>query len=63
MGILLNEGQIMKLCTFVSRLQELNAYPGEFSPDGPGDVPSALPREEVKEMIYQITVTPPSKKW
>ena len=41
-----------QICSFVSRLQELNVYLAEFPPEGPGDIPAALPTEEVMDMIY-----------
>ena len=42
----------MKLRSFISSLQELNAYLGEFSPDTEGLETAPLPTDEIMEIIY-----------
>ena len=47
----------MKLSTFISRLQELNAYLEEFPPDAEGQVTTSLPVDEIMDIIYQSMPT------
>ena len=42
----------MKLCSFVSRLQELNTYIEEFLPDTAGQENLPLPADEIMDIIY-----------
>ena len=42
----------MKLCSFISRLQELNAYLEEFLPDTKGQETAHLPVDEIMNIIY-----------
>ena len=42
----------MKLYSFISRLQELNAYLEEFPPDTEGQESSPLPANEIVDIIY-----------
>ena len=42
----------MNLCSFISRLQELNAYLEEFLPDTEGHETVPLPTDESMEIIY-----------
>ena len=68
----------MKLCSFISRLQELNAYLEEFPPDTEGQETAPLTANEIKDIIYHpmpimwkirwlnkvsISQNLPSKKW
>ena len=41
----------MKLCSFISRLQELNAYLKEFPPDTEGQEAESLPVDEILDVI------------
>ena len=43
----------MKLRSFISRLQELNAYLEEFPPDTEGQETAPLPAVEIKDIIYR----------
>ena len=42
----------MKLCSFISRLQELNAYLEEFLPDTEGQEIAPLFADEIMDIIY-----------
>ena len=42
----------MKLRSFISRLQELNAYLEEFLPDKEGQETTPLPADEIMDIIY-----------
>ena len=42
----------MKLCHFISRLQELNAHLGDFSPDIDDKEAVPLPVDEIMDIIY-----------
>ena len=42
----------MKLRSFISRLQELNDYFKEFSPDTDGQEIAPLPADEIMDIIY-----------
>ena len=42
----------MKLHSFISRLQELNAYLEEFLPDTKGQETAPLPADEIMDIIY-----------
>ena len=61
----------MKLRSFISRLQELNAYLEEFPSDTEGQETASLPADEILDIIYHsmpttwkvsITQILPSKK-
>ena len=41
-----------KLCTFISRLQELSAFLEEYLPDAPGQVTTPFPADEIINIIY-----------
>ena len=47
----------MKLCSFVSRLQELNACLAEFAPDTEGQETAPLPADEIMDIIYHSMST------
>ena len=47
----------MKLCNFISRLQELNAYLEEFPPDTEGQETAPLPAGEIMDIIYHVMPT------
>ena len=47
----------MKLCSFISRLQELNAYLEEIPPDTEGQEISPLPVGEIMDIIYHSIPT------
>ena len=42
----------MKLCCFISRIQELNAYLEDFLTDTEGQETEPLPADEVMDIIY-----------
>ena len=42
----------MKLRSFISRLQELNAYLEEFPPDTEGQETVPLPTDKIMDIIY-----------
>ena len=42
----------MKLHAFTSRLKELNAFLGEFSPDTEGRETAPLSADEIMDIIY-----------
>ena len=42
----------MKLCSFISRLQELNASLEEFPPDTEGQETAPQPVDEIMDIIY-----------
>ena len=42
----------MKLCSFISRLQELNAYLEEFPPNIDGQKTARLSADEIMDIIY-----------
>ena len=44
--------RIMKLCSFVSRLQELNTYSGELTPDALVQETSPFSTDELMDIIY-----------
>ena len=52
----------MKLCSFISRLQELNAYLEEFPPDTKGQETAPLPADEIMDIIYHSKSTTWKKK-
>ena len=47
----------MKLHSFISRLQELNAYLEEFPSDTDGQETSPLPADEIMDIIYHSMLT------
>ena len=47
----------MKLRSFISRLQELNAYLGEFPPDTEGQETAPLSAKEIMDIIYHSMPT------
>ena len=47
----------MKLRSFISRLQELNAYLEEFPPDTEGQETEPLPADETIDTIYHPVPT------
>ena len=47
----------MKLRSFISRLQELNAYLEEFPPDTDGQETAPLPADEIMDIIYHSMPT------
>ena len=47
----------MKLRSFISRLQELNAYLEEFPPDTEGQETGSLPADEILDIIYHSMPT------
>ena len=47
----------MKLCSFISRLQELNAYLEEFPPDTEGQETAPLSADEIMDIIYHSMPT------
>ena len=47
----------MKLHSYISRLQELNAYLEEFLPDTEGQETAPLPAEEIMDIIYHYMPT------
>ena len=47
----------MKLCSFVSRLRELNAYLEEFPPDTEGKETTPLPTDEIMDIFYHSMPT------
>ena len=47
----------MKLCSCISRLQELNAYLEEFPPDTEGQETVPLSVDEIMDIIYNSTPT------
>ena len=47
----------MKLRSFISRLQELNAYLEEFPPDTEGQETAPLPADEIMDIIYHSMPT------
>ena len=47
----------MKLRTFISRLQELNAYLEEFPPDTEGQETAPLSADEIMDTIYHFMPT------
>ena len=49
--------RIMKLCSFVSRLQELNICFGEFPLDTPGQGTKSLSTDEIIDIIYRFMPT------
>ena len=46
------ESRSMKLCSFVSRLQKLNAYLAEFPSDTEGRESAPHPTDEIIDIIY-----------
>ena len=48
----------MKLRSFISRLQELNAYLEEFPPDTDGQETAPLSADEIMDIIYHSIPTP-----
>ena len=42
----------MKLCSFISRFQELNTCLEDFPPDAEGQETAHLPLEEIMDIIY-----------
>ena len=52
----------MKLRSFISRLQELNTYLEDFSPDTEGQKTAPLPADEIRDIIYHsIPITRKNK--
>ena len=49
----------MKLCSFIKRLRELNAYLEDFLPDTEGQETTPLPADEIMGIIYHFMPT----KW
>ena len=47
----------MKLRSFISKLQELNAYLEEFPPDTEGQETASLPADEILDIIYHSMPT------
>ena len=47
----------MKLCSLISRLQELNAYLDKFFPDTEGQKTAPLPADKIMEIIYHSIQT------
>ena len=47
----------MKLRSFISRLQDLNAYLGEFPSDTEGQTVTSLPADEIMDTIYHSMPT------
>ena len=47
----------IKLRSFISRLQQLNAYLEEFPPDTQGKESAALPADELMDIIYHSMPT------
>ena len=47
----------MKLYSFISRRQEVNAYLEEFSPDTEGQEIEPLPADEIMDIIYHSIPT------
>ena len=47
----------MKLCSFISRLQELNVYLVQFPPDTEGQETAPLPANEIMDIIYHSKPT------
>ena len=47
----------IKLCSFISRLQELNAYLEEFPPDTEGQETAPLSADEIMDIIYHSMPT------
>ena len=48
----LDKPMSIKLCSFISRLQKLNAYLKEFHPDTEGQETAPLPADEIMDIIY-----------
>ena len=48
----LRKPKTMKVCTFTTRLIQLNNYLPYFPPDCVGQMVTALPDDEVKEILY-----------
>ena len=44
----------MKLCSFISRLQELNANLADFLPEMEGQDTIPLPTDEIMDIIYHF---------
>ena len=42
----------MKICSFISRIQELNNFFEEFPHDAPGQETESLPMDKVMNIIY-----------
>ena len=51
------ESSSMNLHSFISMLQELNAYLEEFPPDTKGQEPEPLPADEIMDIIYHSMPT------
>ena len=47
----------MKLHSWISRLQELNAYLKDFPPDAEGQQTVPLPADEIMDIIYHAMPT------
>ena len=47
----------IKIYSFISRLQELNAYLEDFPPDTEGQETAPLPADEIMDIIYQSMPT------
>ena len=47
----------MKLRSFISRLQELNAYLEDFTPDAKGQETAPLPADKIMDIIYHSIPT------
>ena len=52
LGPYLRKLKTMKVCTFTTRLIQLNNYDPYFPPDGIGQIVIALPNYEVMEILY-----------
>ena len=53
----LAKSRSMKLCSFISRLQQLTAYLEEFPPDTEGQKLAPLPADEIMDIIYHSMPT------
>ena len=54
-GTYIGKPRSMKLRSFISRLQELNAYLEDFPPDTEGQETSPLSADEIIDIIYHST--------
>ena len=48
----LRKSKTVKVCTFITKLIQLNNYLPYFPPDCIGQMVTALPDDEVKEILY-----------
>ena len=58
----LTKPRSIKLCSCISRLQELIAYLAEFSPDTEGQETVHLPADEIMDIIYDSMLTTQKNK-